>query len=61
MYGKFVKRGGLVKEKSALTGKVGLVRYKAEFEKNKKLVIDANWVTEGKKVKFLQIQINKQQ
>jgi hypothetical protein len=60
-YGKFVKRGDLLKDKSTLDGEIGLVRYTAEFEKGKKLEIDANWVKEGKEIKFMQIQINKPQ
>jgi hypothetical protein len=60
-HGKFVKRGDLVKEKSTLEGEIGLVRYKAEFEKDKKVEIDVNWVKEDKKIKFIQIQINKPQ
>jgi hypothetical protein len=60
-YGKFVKRGDLVKEKSTLEGEIGLVRYKAEFDKNKKLEIDINWSKEDKKIKFMQIQIIKPQ
>ena len=59
MYGKLVKRGEMIKDKSALEGPVGLVRYLAEFEKNKKVEIDVNWEKEGKEVKFIQIQINK--
>jgi hypothetical protein len=35
-FGKCVKRGDLLKEKSNLDGGIGLVRYKAEFEKEKK-------------------------
>jgi hypothetical protein len=61
MYGKLVKRGEMIKDKSALEGPVGLVRYWAEFEKNKKVEIDVNWEKEGKEVKFIQIQINKPQ
>jgi hypothetical protein len=59
MYGKLLKRGEMIKDKSALEGPVGLVRYLAEFEKNKKVEIDVNWEKEGKEVKFIQIQINK--
>ena len=61
LYGKLVKRGDLLKDKSALEGEIGLVRYMAEFEKGKKLEIDVNWVKEGKEIKFMQIQINKPQ
>jgi hypothetical protein len=58
-YGKLVKRGDLMKEKSVLDGEIGLARYVAEFEKGKKLEIDVNWVKEDKTIKFMQIQINK--
>jgi hypothetical protein len=61
LYGDFVKRGDLVKDKSVLEGEIGLVRYKAEFDKDKKLEIDVNWIKEDKKIKFMQIQINKPQ
>ncbi len=61
MYGKLVKRGDMIQDKSALTGEIGLVRFKAEFDKDKKVEIDINWVKEGKDIKFQQIQINKQQ
>jgi hypothetical protein len=60
-FGKFVKRGDLLKDKSTLEGEIGLVRYTAEFEKNKKLEMDINWVKEGKEIKFMQILINKPQ
>jgi hypothetical protein len=59
LYGNHVKRGDMIKEKSSLDGDIGLVRYWAEFEKDKKLEIDINWVKEDKTVKFIQIQINK--
>jgi hypothetical protein len=58
-FGKFVKRGDLLKDKSTLDGDLGLVRYKAEFANNKKLEIDVNWVKEDKKIKFMQILVNK--
>ena len=61
IYGKLVKRGEMIKDKSALEGPIGLVRYFAEFEKDKKVEIDVNWAKEGKDVKFIQIQINKPQ
>jgi len=61
LFGKLVKRGDMIKDKSVLTGDIGLVRYKAEFDKDKKVEIDINWVKEGKDIKFQQIQINKQQ
>jgi hypothetical protein len=60
-YGKLVKRGELIKDRSELTGETGLARYKAEFEKDKKVQIDINWVKEGNEIKFQQIQINKLQ
>jgi hypothetical protein len=60
-YGKFVKRGDLIKDKSELKGEIGAVQYGAEFEKDKKLVIAVNWVKEGKKIKFMQILIGKPQ
>jgi hypothetical protein len=59
LYGKLVKRGDLMKDKSVLDGEIGLARYNAEFEKGKKLEIDVNWVKEDKTIKFMQIQINK--
>jgi hypothetical protein len=59
LYGKLVKRGGLIKDKSVLDGEIGLARYTAEFEKGKKPEIDVNWVKEDKTIKFMQIQINK--
>jgi hypothetical protein len=61
MYGKLVKRGEMIKDKSSLDGPIGLARYLAEFEKNKKVEIDVNFAIEGKDVKFIQIQINKVQ
>ena len=61
IYGKLVKRGQMIKEKSGLDGPLGLVRYLAEFEKDKKVEIGVNWAKEGKDVKFIQIQINKPQ
>ena len=61
MYGKLVKRGEMIKDKSALEGPLGLVRYLAEFEKDKKVEIDVNWAKEGKDVKFIQILMNKPQ
>jgi hypothetical protein len=61
LYGKMVKRGDLIKDKSVVTGEIGLVRYLAEFDKDKKLEIDINWVKEGKDIKFQQIQINKRE
>jgi hypothetical protein len=60
-YGKLVKRGDLMKDKSVLTGDIGLARYTAEFEKDKKVEIDINWVRDGNDIKFQQIQINKPQ
>jgi hypothetical protein len=60
-YGKCVKRGELLKDKSTLDGELGLVRYKAEFEKDKKAEIDINWVKEDNKIKFMQILIGKLQ
>jgi hypothetical protein len=59
VYGKLLKRGDLMKDKSVLEGDIGLARYTAEFEKGKKVEIDVNWVKEDKKIKFMQIQINK--
>jgi hypothetical protein len=61
IYGKLVKRGEMIKDKSALEGPIGLVRYFAEFEKDKKVEIDVNWAKEGKDVKFIQILMNKPQ
>jgi hypothetical protein len=61
IYGKLVNRGEMIKDKSSLEGPIGLVRYLAEFEKDKKVEIDVNWAKEGKDVKFIQIQINKLQ
>jgi hypothetical protein len=61
MYGNFVKLGALIKDKSTLEGEVGLARYNAEFDKEKKIEVDVNWIKEDKKIKFIQIQINKPQ
>jgi hypothetical protein len=61
LYGNFVTLGELIKDKSTLEGDIGLARYKAEFDKDKKIEVDVNWVKEDKKIKFMQIQINKQQ
>ncbi len=61
LFGKLVKRGDMIKDKSVLTGDIGLVRYLAEFDKDKKVEIDANWTKEGKGIKFIQILINKPQ
>jgi ribosomal protein S20 len=60
-FGKLVKRGDLIQDKSTLEGEIGLARFTAEFEKDKKLEVDVNWVKEGKDIKFQQIQINKPQ
>jgi len=56
-HGKFVKRGDLVKDKSMLEGENGQALYKAEFEKEKKLVISIVWVKEGKEIKLAQLEI----
>ena len=56
-YGKFVKRGDLVKDKSILEGEMGLALYKAEFEKDKKLMISVTWIKEGKAIKLAQIEV----
>jgi hypothetical protein len=61
MFGKLVKRGDLNKDKSVITGEVGLARFKAEFENETKAEINVNWVKEGKEIKFQQIQICKLQ
>jgi hypothetical protein len=61
MYGKLVKRGEMIKDKSGLDGPLGLVRFLAEFEKDKRVEIDVNWAKEGKDVKFIQILMNKPQ
>jgi len=58
-FGKLIKRGDLIKDKSVLEGKQGLVSYGAEFEKDKKVEIDAHWVLEGKGIKFIQIQMGR--
>ena len=42
-------------------GEIGLVRYVAEFDKDKKLEISINWVKDGKEVKFQQILIGRPQ
>jgi hypothetical protein len=60
-YGKFVKRGELVKDKSNLEGELGLVLYKAEFEKDKKVVISVTWVKEGKAIKLAQPKVGQPQ
>ncbi len=60
-YGKFVKLGDMLKDKSVLEGEIGLVRYNAEFEKNKKVEIDVNWVREDNKIRFMQILIKPQE
>jgi hypothetical protein len=60
-FGKFVKCGELMKDKSTLQGDLGVARYKAEFAENKNLEIDVNWVREDKKIRFLQILVNKPQ
>jgi hypothetical protein len=54
-FGKLVKRGDLIKDKSVLRGDLGLARYKAEFAQDKKVEIDVNWVIENKKIRFVQI------
>jgi hypothetical protein len=56
-FGKFVKRGDLLKDKSSLEGEIRLGVYKAEFEKSKKLMIAVTWVKEGKEIKLVGIQI----
>src|SRR5260221_6359100 len=50
MFGKLVKRGDMIKDKSVLTGEIGLVRYMAEFDKDKKVEISINWVKDGKEI-----------
>jgi hypothetical protein len=56
-YGEFVKRGDLVKDKSNLEGEMGPAQWKAEFEKDKKVIIAVSWIKEGNAIKFAQIEI----
>ncbi len=61
IFGKFVKLGDLIKEKTVLDGEIGAVFWKAEFEKNKTAYIAVNWMKEGNDVKLVQLQIQKQE
>jgi len=36
---------------------MGLALYKAEFEKDKKLMISVTWIKEGKAIKLAQIEV----